>query len=225
MSLVATPSQTVKRLSYESLFNAKGKRKLSVLQNTTIPTRSITVYAALTRRTGRFHSGRGHNDNPAVLWYCNGMTTDYFTVRQPKFHLVIFIIGAVFFSILFLVIVQILKSDISNSEKQLAVLIFLPILLLCPARIILWYRYKIDVEGRQITARSYFGKKKTFSVSYITTVKVKNKIITDSEHPVEHITAFHENEKLFSSSTACNGYYDLVSYLKDKGAPFDFGRV
>jgi len=153
----------------------------------------------------------------------NRIDEDYFMVRQPKFHLVIFIIGAVFFLVLFLVIVQILKSDINNNEKRLAVLVFLPLFLLAPFRIILWFRYIINVEGSQITARSYFGRKKTFTVNYITSVKVRNKIMTDSETPVEHITAYHENEKLFSSSTACNGYYNLVSYLKDKGMPFDFG--
>jgi len=151
------------------------------------------------------------------------MDTEYIVVRQPKFHFAIFILGSIFF--LFLFFYAILPAAINKSENWIIILIFLPLLLLSPFRILIWYRYKITVYGDQITARSYFGRKKTFTVDYITTVKVKNKIMTDCDNPIEYITAYHNNEKLFSPTQAYSGYYGLVSYLKDKGVHFDFDQA
>jgi len=149
------------------------------------------------------------------------MNTNDIVVRQPKFHLVLFITGAVLFLFLFLFIVRILLSDINNSEKQLAIFIFLPLLLLCPFRVILWFRFKIILNGDQIKAAPYFGKTKTFPIGYITTVKLKIKNMDTGEE--EHITAYHENEKLFSVQSNCPGCFELLSCLKEKGLNFVAG--
>jgi len=146
------------------------------------------------------------------------MDTYDFTVRQSKLSLVLFIIGAILFLILFLC--AILPAAV-KSEDGFVVLIFLPIVLVSPFRIFLWYRYKIIVNGDQITATPYFGRTKTFNFDYITKVKQGSITMVMSEETVEIIKAYHENEKIFTATANCQKYYDLVSYLGDKGVPFE----
>jgi len=157
------------------------------------------------------------------------MNTEKFTVRQPKTSLGIYIFVTVFFILIFFVgllpSVYKIVWDVPYGRYVVTnwggLLGFMPFLLLGPFFIILWVRYKITVRGNQMTVRTYFGRKKTFTFDYITTVKLGYRYTRTG--PIEAITVFHENKKLFALTPVCPGYNVLVSCLRDKGVKFEAG--
>jgi len=155
------------------------------------------------------------------------MDSNNFTVRQPKSSFIIYIICTIFFSFIFVVgvlpSVGVLPYDAPSNYRDFnlaGMLSFFPFLLLGPFFIVLWIRFKISVNDDQLTVRTYFKRKKTFTLDYITMVK-QGRRKTNAGN-VEYITAFHEKEKLFSITPICPGYNVLNSYLKNKGVNYVF---
>ena len=70
------------------------------------------------------------------------------------------------------------------------------------------------IKDNQITFTSYFGKKKSFTFGYITTVK--HRIGKGNYKGIEYMTAYHEKEKLFSFSSICPGFQVLFQRLKNE---------
>jgi hypothetical protein len=144
------------------------------------------------------------------------MDPNDFIIRQPKTSLKLYIFVGIFFLIIFAL--GFLPFDYKDIHKWLGVLSFLPFLALGPFFIILWHRWKITVKGNQITACSYFGKEKSFTFDYITTIK--SGVNFTKMGKIDYIIAYHEKKKLFSLSAICPGYEVLFSRLKDGGHSF-----
>ena len=110
-------------------------------------------------------------------------------------------------------------------ERWLTFLLaLLPFMLLGPICIVLWYRWKVEVKEKQITACSNFGRKKTFTFDYITAVRYNSNLrfTKMGQLTIDSIKAYHEQKKLFTVTSIFPGFHTLVSRLKDEGVPFEW---
>jgi uncharacterized membrane protein YhaH (DUF805 family) len=148
------------------------------------------------------------------------MDPNDFIIRQPKTSLKLYIFVTVFFFLIYgFTLLGETDGGGSIAEKWwIYLLALLPFMALGPFLIVLWHRWKIAVKGNQITACSYFGKEKSFTFDYITTVK--SGVNFTKMGKIDYIIAYHEKKKLFSLSAICPGYQVLVSRLKDGGHSF-----
>jgi len=120
------------------------------------------------------------------------MNENDFTIRKPKLDFIVII----------------------TSVAMIAMMIFLPLLLLCPIAINLWLRWRITVKNNQITYTPYFGEEKSFTLDYITEVKTRVRHYRGNSETL--IYAYHNTEKLFSVSEKSPGYNILVSRLEEQ---------
>ncbi|WP_461255073.1 DUF6560 family protein [Treponema sp. R80B11-R83G3] len=148
------------------------------------------------------------------------MDPNNFIVRYKKSTLIFYIIYTIMFTSALGYVDFPFNFDSDKELKQALVLWLLPLFGLIG--IFLWLRFKIVVNGNQITSRAYLGRKKTFTIDDIT--KVEQGIKQTDAGLTEYITAYHQEEKLFTVKSACPGYNVLVSCLKDKVARFVIGK-
>ena len=116
----------------------------------------------------------------------------------------------------------------NNADIFLSILLFMPLSLISFLPIVMWLRWKIIIQDNQITYTPYFGRKKTFTFDYITTVKYGIKMETTKYfgNPVrDYIKVYHDKQKLFYLLDTSNGFQPLVSLLKNKNVPFEWNNV
>ena len=152
-----------------------------------------------------------------------------FTVRQLRENLALSMLLP-FYAIIQCALLLLKAKLRPNNDQALIVvtLIFIPLSLIFSLPVVMWLRWKIIVKDNQITCTPYFGRKKTFTFDYITTVKYGIKVtITRARQTVvsNYIKAYHEKEKLFYLLDSSNGFQALFSLLKDKGIPFEEDKV
>jgi len=143
-----------------------------------------------------------------------------FTIRQPISSLVIYIVISVF--LLFILGVNIwmwIDYDF-RLNNLIATLMFLPIGLLGPFLIVIWFRWKLTVKGDKMTFTSYFGRKKSFTFGDIT--RAKQGVNKTKMGTIMTMTAYHEKEKLFYVMDNCPGYKVLIQRLKDAGVKIEW---
>jgi len=143
-----------------------------------------------------------------------------FTVLQPKYALVFYIIITIMFSGIFGVCIWTVIENNKGFDGLLAVLLLLPLALLGPFLIVIWSRWKIIIKGKQITYTSYFKKTKSFAFNDIT--RVKHGVGYTRIGTVHSITAFNEKKKLFSLGDICPGYRALVTRLESEGVNIEW---
>ncbi|GBU27001.1 hypothetical protein R84B8_00521 [Treponema sp. R8-4-B8] len=148
------------------------------------------------------------------------MDPNNFIVRYKKSTLIFYIIYTIMFASTLGYVYFPFNFDNDKELQQALALSLLPLPGLIG--IFLWIRFKIVVNGNQITSRAYFGRKKTFTFNDIT--KIEQGIKQTDAGLTEYITAYHQEEKLFTVKSACPGYNVLISCLKDKGARFVIGK-
>jgi len=145
-----------------------------------------------------------------------------FTIRQPLYALVIYIVISIFFLLLY-VFTLIGAADGGENIKEVWWFYFLcmsPFILFGPFLILLRGRWKIIIKGKQITSTSYFGRKKTFTFSDIT--RVKHGVRSTKIGIINAIDAYHEKKKLFYAADNCPGYQVLIQRLKDEGVNIEW---
>jgi len=138
-----------------------------------------------------------------------------FTIRQPLYALVLYIVVSVF--LLFMLGVCIwMNIDYDFSFHNLIpALIFLPIVLLGPFLIIIWNRWKLVIKDNQISFTSYFGRTKSCVFGDIT--RVKQRVRNTKIGTIYNMTAYHEKKKLFFVASNSPGYDVLAQRFKDEG--------
>jgi len=143
-----------------------------------------------------------------------------FTVLQPKYALVLYIIITIMFSGIFGVCIWTVIENNKGLDGLLAVLLLLPFALMGPFFIVIWSRWKIIIKDRQITYTSYFKKTKTFTFNDIT--RVKHRVGHTRIGTIHSIAAFHEKKKLFSLGDICPGYRALIARLESEGVNIEW---
>jgi len=140
-----------------------------------------------------------------------------FTIRQPVYALVIYIVISIFFLLLYMFV---LIGAVDGGEKLSEIwwfyfLCMSPFILLGPFFIFIRSRWKIVIKGKQISSTTYFGKTKTCTFSDIT--KVKLWVGYTRVGTTNNMTAYNEKKKLFTITDHCPGYEVLKQRLKDEG--------
>jgi hypothetical protein len=155
------------------------------------------------------------------------MDANDFIIRQPKASLKVYIfITILFFLMYILSLVGLADGGIDELKERwwVFLLAMSPLLLLGPFFIFLWYRWKITVKENQITACSYFSRKKTFTFDYITKVHYGNNLqfTKAGQMSIDYMKAYHEKKKVFTVTSVCPGFQTLNSRLKDEGVPVEW---
>jgi len=145
------------------------------------------------------------------------MNANNFTIRQPLYALVVFIVLAVV--ILFAGVFFLLET-MPFIVRLLAVPFYF--FLFGPFYIILWLRWKITVKDKQITYTSLLGGKKVFALDYITSVKYGAK--SSEFNSLKYIEAYHEDKTLFVVPATCPGFQTLVQRLQDEGFTIEWQK-
>jgi len=145
-----------------------------------------------------------------------------FTIRQPVYALVIYIVISAFFLLLYLAA---LAGSVDRKEDILSAagfyfLCMSPFLLFGPFLIFLRSRWKIIIKGNQISSTTYFGRTKTCTFSDIT--RVKQHVGSGKVGKIFSLTAYHEKKRLFALTDHCPGYKEFVQRLKDEGVKIDW---
>jgi len=143
-----------------------------------------------------------------------------FTIRQPVYALVIYIIITIMFMGIFGVIIWMFIDNNNDLDGLFAVLLFLPLALFGPFLIVIRNRWKIIIKDKQITYTSYFKKTKSFTFDDIT--RVKHGVGHTRIGTIHSITAYHEKKKLFSLGDICPGYRALVTRLESEGVNIEW---
>ena len=139
---------------------------------------------------------------------------DNFTIRQPVYALVIYIIITVMFMGIYAIIISGYIENNFRFENLLAALIFLPFALFGPFLIILRSRWKIVIKDKQIKYTTYFGRTKSCTFDYIT--KVTQGIRHTRTGTLNMLTVYHDKKMLFVVSHHCSGYNEFFQRLKDE---------
>jgi len=143
-----------------------------------------------------------------------------FTIRQPLYALVIYIvITPLFLGILAVNIWMYIDNDF-RLNNLIATLMLLPLALLGPFLIILRSRWKIVIKDNQISSTTYFGKTKTCTFSDIT--RAKQSVGYTKIGTINSMTAYNEKKKLFTVASNCPDYDVLVQRFKDEGIHIDW---
>jgi hypothetical protein len=138
-----------------------------------------------------------------------------FTIRQPVYALVIYIvITPMLMGILAVNIWMWIDYDF-RLNNLLATLMFLPLGLLGPFLIFLRSRWKIVIKDKQIKYTTYFGRTKSCTFDYIT--KVTQGIRHTKTGTLNMLTVYHDKKILFAVSHHCSGYNEFFQRLKDEG--------
>jgi len=143
-----------------------------------------------------------------------------FTIHQPKYALVLYIIITIMFSSIFGVCIWTVIENNKGLDGLFAVLLLLPLALLGPFLIVIWNRWKIIIKDKQITYTSYFKKTKLFTFNDIT--RVKHGVGHTRIGTIHSITTFHEKKKLFSLGDICPGYRALITRLESEGVNIEW---
>ena len=143
-----------------------------------------------------------------------------FTIRQPVYALVIYIIITIMFLGIFGVCIWTVIENDKGLDGLIAVLLLLPLALFGPFLIFIRNRWKIIIKDKQITSTTYFGKTKSFTFDYIT--RVKHWYRSTKLGTLHSIQAFHEKKKLLSLSEICPGYKALISRLESEGVNIEW---
>lgn len=145
---------------------------------------------------------------------------DNFTIRQPVYALVIYIIITVMFTGIFGIIIGGYIENNFRFENLLAALIFLPLASLGPFLIIIRSRWKLVVKGKQIKFTAYFGRTKSFTFADIT--RVKHGIRYTKTERLNALDGYKDKKKLFYVAENCPGYNEFVQRLKDEGVNIEW---
>jgi len=137
-----------------------------------------------------------------------------FTIRQPVYALVIYIVITIMFTGIYSVIIWMYIDYDFRFENLLAALIFLPFALFGPFLIIIRSRWKIVIKGEQISSTTYFGKTKTCTFGDIT--RAKQGVGHTKVGTIYSMTAYNEKKKLFVLTDHCSGYKEFIQRLKDE---------
>jgi hypothetical protein len=143
-----------------------------------------------------------------------------FTIRQPVYALVIYIIITIMFTGIYAIIISGYIENNFRFENLLAALIFSPFGLFGPFLIVIRSRWKIVIKDKQIKVTTYFGRTKTCTFGDIT--KVKLWIGHTKVGTTNNMTAYNEKKKLFTVIDHCSGYEVLKQRLKDEGANIEW---
>jgi len=143
-----------------------------------------------------------------------------FTIRQPLYALVIYIVISIFLLFILGVNIWMYIDYDYRLNNLIATLMFLPLALMGPFLIILRGRWKLTIKGNQVTFTSYFGKKKTFTFSDIT--RVKHGVRSTRVGILNAIDVYHEKKKLCYVADNCPGYQEFVQRLKDEKVPIEW---
>ena len=143
-----------------------------------------------------------------------------FTIRQPVYALVIYIIVTVIFMGIFSVMIWMYIDYDFRLNNLLAMLMFLPLVLLGPFLIVLRSRWKLVVKDKQIKFTAYFGRTKSFTFSDIT--RVKHGIKYTKVERLNALDGYRDKKKLFYVTDNCHGYNELVQRLKDEGVNIEW---
>jgi len=145
-----------------------------------------------------------------------------FTIRQPLYALVIYIVISIFFLLLYMfVLIGAVDGGEKLSEIWWYYLMFLwPFILFGPFLIIIRSRWKIIIKGEQISSTTYFGRTKTCTFGDIT--RVKQGVGNTKIGTIYSMTAYHEKKKLFAFTDHCPGYKEFVQRLKDEGVNIEW---
>jgi len=140
-----------------------------------------------------------------------------FTIRQPVYALVIYIVISIFFLLLYMfVLIGAVDGGEKLSEIWWYYLMFLwPFILFGPFLIIIRHRWKIVIKGKEINSTTYFGRTKTCTFRDIT--RVKQGVSHTRIGTTYNMTAYNEKKKLFAVASNCPGYDVLVQQFKDEG--------
>jgi len=145
-----------------------------------------------------------------------------FTIRQPLYALVMYIVISIFFLIIY--VATLAGSVAEGGDLARAAWFFFlclsPFILFGPFMIIIWNRWKLVIKDKQISFTSYFGRTKSCSFGDIT--RLKQDVRATRIGTLNVINAYHEKKKLFYVASNCPGYDVLVQRLKDEGVKIDF---
>jgi len=163
----------------------------------------------------------GYTSADGVTELIDGETIDpnNFTIRQPVYALVIYIVISIFFLLLY---VAVLVGTVDGGEDLARAAWFYfvcmsPFILFGPFLIFIRSRWKIVIKDKQIKYTTYFGRTKTCTFDYIT--KVTQGIRHTKTGTLNIITVYHDKKMLFVVSHHCSGYNEFFQRLKDSGTP------
>jgi hypothetical protein len=143
-----------------------------------------------------------------------------FTIRQPVYALVIYIIVTVILMGIFGVNIWMYIDNDFRLNNLIATLMFLPLGLLGPFLIVLRSRWKLIVKDNQIKFTSYFGKTKSFTFGDIT--RVKHGVRYTKTETLNALDGYKDKKKLFYVTDNCPGYQEFVQRLKDEGVKIEW---
>jgi len=143
-----------------------------------------------------------------------------FTIRQPIYALVIYIVISIFLLFILGVNIWMYIDYDFRFNNLIATLMFLPLALFGPFMIIIRSRWKLVIKDNQIRFTSYFGRTKSCTFDYIT--RVKQGVNQTRIGTILNITAYHEKEKLFSLQEKSQGYKEFIQRLKDEGVNIEW---
>jgi len=143
-----------------------------------------------------------------------------FTIRQPVYALVIYIIVTVIFMGIFSVMIWMYIDYNFRLNNLLAMLMFLPFVLLGPFLIVLRSRWKLAVKDKQISFTSYFRRTKTFTFSDIT--RVKHGVRYTKVETLNALDGYKDKKKIFYVTDNCHGYNEFLQRLKDEGVNIEW---
>ena len=144
-----------------------------------------------------------------------GMDENDFVIRPPKTILYVYIAFTALFFLLY-VFVMIGEYDGGSIDRWwIDSLAMSPFLALGPFLIVLWYRWKITVNGNHIAVSPYFGRKKILTLDCITRVEY------GTQHGkmggIEYVKAYNGKKKVFTVTSVWAGFQVIVQRFKMLG--------